>query len=102
MGTLTYAGKNGERPLFRRCSEFVEKPDADTAKKYVESGEYYWNSGMFMFRARVYLAELKRHAPAMLVGLRGRRRGAPRATSISRACQRRNSAPAPAIPSTTR
>ena len=30
------------------------------------SGEYYWNSGMFMFRARAYLAELKRHAPAML------------------------------------
>ena len=46
--------------------QFVEKPDAATAAKYVDSGEYYWNSGMFMFRARVYLAELKRHAPAML------------------------------------
>ncbi len=46
--------------------QFVEKPDAATAKTYVESGEYYWNSGMFMFRARAYLAELKRHAPAML------------------------------------
>jgi mannose-1-phosphate guanylyltransferase/mannose-6-phosphate isomerase len=32
----------------------------------VQSGDYYWNSGMFMFRARVYLAELKKHAPAML------------------------------------
>ncbi len=46
--------------------QFVEKPDVATAHSYVDSGEYYWNSGMFMFRARVYLAELKRHAPAML------------------------------------
>jgi mannose-1-phosphate guanylyltransferase/mannose-6-phosphate isomerase len=46
--------------------QFVEKPDAATAEKYVASGEYYWNSGMFMFRARVYLEELKRFAPAML------------------------------------
>ncbi len=34
--------------------------------RYVQSGEYYWNSGMFMFRARTYLEELKRHAPEML------------------------------------
>jgi len=47
-------------------AEFVEKPDQQTAQKYVESGEYYWNSGMFMFHARAYLDELKRHAPVML------------------------------------
>jgi len=46
--------------------EFVEKPDAVTAGKYVASKEYYWNSGMFMFRAGAYLRELKTHAPAML------------------------------------
>jgi mannose-1-phosphate guanylyltransferase/mannose-6-phosphate isomerase len=46
--------------------QFVEKPDAATAARYVASGEYYWNSGMFMFRATAYLAELRRHAPAML------------------------------------
>jgi mannose-1-phosphate guanylyltransferase/mannose-6-phosphate isomerase len=46
--------------------QFVEKPDAATAATYVESGEYYWNSGMFMFRARAYLQELQRHAPAIL------------------------------------
>jgi mannose-1-phosphate guanylyltransferase len=44
-------------------SQFVEKPDAATAAKYVESGEYYWNSGMFMFKAGVYLKELKAHRP---------------------------------------
>ena len=56
---------NGDGPAYP-VQQFVEKPDAATAKSYVESGEYYWNSGMFMFRARVFLAELKRHAPAML------------------------------------
>lgn len=55
----------GAGPAFA-VAQFVEKPDAATAERYVASGEYYWNSGMFMFRASVYLAELKRHAPAML------------------------------------
>jgi mannose-1-phosphate guanylyltransferase/mannose-6-phosphate isomerase len=55
----------GDGPAYA-VQEFVEKPDAATAQKYVASGDYYWNSGMFMFRARVYLAELKNHAPAML------------------------------------
>jgi len=44
---------------------FVEKPDLETAKRYLESGNYFWNSGMFMFRASTYLAELKAHNPAM-------------------------------------
>jgi mannose-1-phosphate guanylyltransferase/mannose-6-phosphate isomerase len=47
-------------------AEFVEKPDAETAARYVASGDYYWNSGMFMFRARAFLAELRAHAPAIL------------------------------------
>jgi mannose-1-phosphate guanylyltransferase/mannose-6-phosphate isomerase len=46
--------------------QFVEKPDAATAEQYVASGEYYWNSGMFMFRAGAYLGELARFAPGML------------------------------------
>lgn len=44
-------------------AEFVEKPDLTTAQKYLASGEYYWNSGMFMFKASVYLRELSAHAP---------------------------------------
>jgi mannose-1-phosphate guanylyltransferase/mannose-6-phosphate isomerase len=55
----------GEGPAYP-VAEFVEKPDFDTAVRYVQSGSYYWNSGMFMFRARVWLEELGRHAPAML------------------------------------
>lgn len=42
---------------------FVEKPDLDTARAYLESGDYLWNSGMFMFRAGLYLEELKRFEP---------------------------------------
>lgn len=44
---------------------FVEKPDAATARGYLDSGEYYWNSGMFVFGARDYLAELERWQPQM-------------------------------------
>ncbi|WP_405027761.1 mannose-1-phosphate guanylyltransferase/mannose-6-phosphate isomerase [Mangrovibacter phragmitis] len=43
--------------------EFVEKPDYDIACNYLSSGEYYWNSGMFMFKAESYLAELKEFRP---------------------------------------
>ncbi|MHB8621958.1 MAG: mannose-1-phosphate guanylyltransferase/mannose-6-phosphate isomerase [Sulfuricaulis sp.] len=45
---------------------FVEKPVAETAQQYVTSGDYLWNSGMFMMRAGVWLEELKRFHPAML------------------------------------
>lgn len=48
-----------------QVEEFVEKPDLETAQSYVHSGKYFWNSGMFMFKASVYLAELKKHAPEM-------------------------------------
>ena len=46
-----------------KVSEFVEKPDESTAKAYVDSGEYYWNSGMFVFKASKYLSELKAFRP---------------------------------------
>jgi len=42
---------------------FVEKPDFDTAKAYVASGEYLWNASLFLFKASVYLDELRRLAP---------------------------------------
>lgn len=47
-------------------AQFVEKPDLATAQEYLASGNYYWNSGMFMFRARRYLDELQAFQPAML------------------------------------
>ncbi len=47
-------------------ASFEEKPDRTTAEGYVASGEYYWNSGMFMFRAKRYLEELQRFEPAIV------------------------------------
>jgi mannose-1-phosphate guanylyltransferase/mannose-6-phosphate isomerase len=44
-------------------AEFVEKPDAATAVEYLRSGEYHWNSGMFCFKAGVFIDALRRHAP---------------------------------------
>jgi len=46
-----------------RVAEFVEKPDETTAIKYLESGEYHWNSGMFCFQAGTFLESLRRYAP---------------------------------------
>lgn len=46
-----------------QVAQFVEKPKLDSALQYVKSGEYYWNSGMFLFKASRYLAELKQHRP---------------------------------------
>ena len=45
---------------------FVEKPDLATAQDYLASGDYLWNSGMFMFGARQYLNELEKHRPEIL------------------------------------
>ncbi|WP_422347335.1 mannose-1-phosphate guanylyltransferase/mannose-6-phosphate isomerase [Stenotrophomonas sp. DR009] len=54
----------------RAVERFVEKPDLETATGYVSSGQYYWNSGMFLFKASRYLQELERFQPAMLAGSR--------------------------------
>lgn len=46
--------------------QFVEKPDVALAQEYVSSGEYYWNSGMFMFRASRFIEELRTHRPEIV------------------------------------
>ncbi len=46
--------------------QFVEKPDRDTAEEYLTTGDYYWNSGMFMFKAQTYLQELDKFKPDMI------------------------------------
>jgi mannose-1-phosphate guanylyltransferase/mannose-6-phosphate isomerase len=57
--------KGGAGPDARPVDAFVEKPDAATAEAYVASGDYLWNSGMFVFSARTYLDELARHEPVI-------------------------------------
>ena len=49
---------------------FVEKPNAETARQYLESGEYLWNSGMFMLQVATWIDELNRHEPVMLESCR--------------------------------
>jgi mannose-1-phosphate guanylyltransferase / mannose-6-phosphate isomerase len=61
-----HAGSDGVRKVRR----FVEKPDGATAQRYLDSGGYYWNSGMFLFRASVLLAELERFRPEIVAACR--------------------------------
>lgn len=53
------SGDGAVKPI----AQFVEKPDLERAQQFVASGEYFWNSGMFLFGARRYLQELARFAP---------------------------------------
>src|SRR5690554_4616768 len=64
------AGQSGAGEGVRPVLRFVEKPDADTARGYLESGDYYWNSGMFLFRASRYLEELERFRPEIVAAVR--------------------------------
>lgn len=48
-----------------KVARFVEKPDAETARTYLSAGGYYWNGGMFVFRADAFLAMLERYQPAI-------------------------------------
>ena len=47
-------------------ARFVEKPDAATAQQYLDAGNFYWNSGMFLFKPSTFLSELKHYAPAIV------------------------------------
>lgn len=59
-----------EKNRVSQVRAFVEKPDLNTAETYVASGNYYWNSGMFMFKASTLLAELEKHSPEILQSCR--------------------------------
>jgi mannose-1-phosphate guanylyltransferase/mannose-6-phosphate isomerase len=61
-----YIRRGEEVPGCGECykvARFVEKPDMETARAFLDDGGYYWNSGMFMFQAERYLVELGKHAP---------------------------------------
>jgi mannose-1-phosphate guanylyltransferase/mannose-6-phosphate isomerase len=59
-GYIRQGAARGDAHVVER---FVEKPDLETAKGFLEAGGYFWNSGIFVFRAERYLAELERHRP---------------------------------------
>jgi mannose-1-phosphate guanylyltransferase / mannose-6-phosphate isomerase len=85
-----------EAPGCRRVAGFVEKPDAATAAGYLASGEYFWNAGMFLFRADRFLAELARLAPAIKAAVERSVAGATRDLDFIR-LQKEAFAEAPAI-----
>ena len=67
-----YIETAGERVL-----SFKEKPDRATAERYLASGNYLWNSGMFCFTAGTFISELERHAPELLAAARAAYERAP-------------------------
>ncbi len=62
-------GADGGLPAWQ-IGQFVEKPDLKTAESYLASGDYCWNSGMFVFRADRLLEELQTHAPDIIAACR--------------------------------
>ena len=62
MGETRATGPAG---LVREVKRFVEKPDAATAERYVASGDFAWNAGMFFWRVGTFLGEAERHAPEL-------------------------------------
>ena len=63
-------GREPEGGRFRRVRRFVEKPDAATAARYLASGDYAWNAGLFVWRVGAFLAEADRQAPALAAFVR--------------------------------
>ncbi|MDJ0927066.1 MAG: mannose-1-phosphate guanylyltransferase/mannose-6-phosphate isomerase [Gammaproteobacteria bacterium] len=61
-----YLRAGGDSTGTRPVAEFVEKPDLYTARRYIQSGEYFWNSGMFLFTAATWLDSMDEFAPDIL------------------------------------
>ncbi|MFS2224277.1 mannose-1-phosphate guanylyltransferase/mannose-6-phosphate isomerase [Pantoea sp. B65] len=69
-GYILRGEKCGADGLACRVQRFVEKPNLTTAQNYLNSGEYFWNSGIFIFRAQRYLEELGKFRPDILQACR--------------------------------
>ena len=65
-GYIMAGGPAGPGSVARVVERFVEKPDAAAAAAWIEAGSCFWNSGMFVFRAKRYIRELGIHAPAVI------------------------------------
>lgn len=64
FGYIKKGEKNAEKSYFK-VLEFKEKPDKNTAERYLESGRYVWNSGMYIFNIRAFIKEIHKHAPEL-------------------------------------
>jgi mannose-1-phosphate guanylyltransferase/mannose-6-phosphate isomerase len=61
-----YIQANNSNEAIPSIKQFVEKPDLATARSYIASGDYFWNSGMFVFKAKTYMQELENGHPEMV------------------------------------
>lgn len=59
----SYSHKNINTNVFYKVEEFVEKPNKETAKNYIDEGCYLWNSGMFLWKARTIINNIKKYLP---------------------------------------
>jgi mannose-1-phosphate guanylyltransferase len=57
--------QSGDKVTFHRARRFVEKPDESTADRYIHSGRYFWNSGMFIWSVKALHAAFKKHCPEL-------------------------------------
>lgn len=62
-------GQRAKMQEIYKVARFVEKPDIRTAEKYVRSGNYFWNSGIFVWKVSAILQEIKRYMPSLSAGL---------------------------------
>ena len=63
-GYMEILGKSENQPI--QVCKFIEKPDLETAKKILETGQHLWNAGIFMFKAETILEAFEEHAPHVL------------------------------------
>ncbi len=63
---------------------FVEKPNLETAKKYLENGNFYWNSGIFCFKVSTFLSELEKYAPEMFTACKNALAGSVKENALLR------------------
>ncbi len=61
-----YINAVSEKEVGAEIRKFVEKPNKETAEEYLASGEYFWNSGMFVFGAKVFIEELQKFEPEII------------------------------------
>lgn len=62
-----YIHKGEKKKDYFLSRGFKEKPDRETAEKYLTSGEYLWNSGMYLFNTKTFFAEIRKHTPEIAV-----------------------------------
>jgi len=69
-GYILASEQDSAHARLKRVEKFVEKPDLDTAKRYLSDGGYYWNSGMFVLKPSLYLSELEKYAEDVFTGVK--------------------------------